>query len=73
VVAARIAVIQALAFRAAATVVAYLVLIVSGLFRPVVAVVGYLAIALYYIIPFRRLSAGFVPHGRRRKRVRREG
>jgi uncharacterized membrane protein len=32
----------------------YLVLIVAGLFVPLVAVIGYLAIALYYIIPFRR-------------------
>jgi uncharacterized membrane protein len=43
----------------------YLVLIAAGLFVPVVAVVGYLAIAVYYIIPFRRLSAGFVPRRRR--------
>jgi len=39
---------------------AYLVLIVSGLFVPVIAVIGFLGIALYYIIPFRRLSAGFL-------------
>jgi len=48
---------------------AYLVLIVSGLFVPVIAVVGFLAIALYYIIPFRRLSASILP----RRRVRRAG
>jgi len=48
---------------------AYLVLIVSGLFFPVVAVIGYLGIALYYIIPFRRLSASILPR-RPRKRVR---
>ena len=30
----------------------YLILIVVGLFVPVVAVIGYLAIALYYVIPF---------------------
>jgi uncharacterized membrane protein len=34
----------------------YVVLIVLGLFVPVIAVVGYLGIALYYIIPFRRWS-----------------
>ena len=45
----------------------YLVLIVSGLFLPVIAVIGYLGIALYYIIPFRRLSAGFLPRRRRKK------
>ena len=48
---------------------AYLVLIVSGLFFPVVAVIGYLGVALYYIVPFRRLSAGFLP--RRPKKHRR--
>ena len=51
---------------------AYLVLIVSGLFFPVVAVIGYLGIALYYIIPFRRLSAGFTPSSWRRKRAERQ-
>jgi len=49
---------------------AYVVLIVSGLFLPVIAVIGYLGIALYYIIPFRRLSAGILPKRRRRERVR---
>jgi uncharacterized membrane protein len=49
---------------------AYLVLIVTGLFFPVVAVIGYLGIALYYIIPFRRLSASILPRRRPRKRVR---
>ena len=48
---------------------AYLVLIVSGLFFPVVAVIGYLGIALYYIIPFRRLSASILPRRRRRRRA----
>ena len=38
-----------------------MVLIVSGLFRPVIAVIGFLGIALYYIIPFRRLSASLLP------------
>ena len=33
--------------------VAYLVLIVAGLFVPVVAAVGYLAVALFFILPFR--------------------
>ena len=42
---------------------AYLVLIVSGLFVPVIAVIGFLGIALYYIIPFRRLSASILPPG----------
>jgi uncharacterized membrane protein len=55
---------------------AYLVLIIFGLFIPVVAVIGYLAIALYYIIPFRRLSARFLPRflprRRPRRRVRRD-
>ena len=50
---------------------AYLVLIVSGLFVPVIAVIGFLGIALYYIIPFRRLSASILPRGWRRKRHQR--
>ena len=49
----------------------YVVLIVTGLFVPVIAVIGYLGIALYYIIPFRRLSAGFLPRRWRRKQHRR--
>ena len=51
----------------------YLVLIVSGLFVPIVAVIGYLGIALYYIIPFRRLSAGFTPSRWRRGGAGRQG
>jgi uncharacterized membrane protein len=47
----------------------YVVLIVSGLFLPIIAVIGYLGIALYYIIPFRRLSAGILPKRRRRDRA----
>jgi uncharacterized membrane protein len=34
----------------------YVVLIVAGLFVPVIAVIGYLGIALFYIIPFRRFG-----------------
>ncbi len=45
----------------------YLVLIISGLFLPVLAVIGYLAIALYYIIPSRGLSADFFPRHLRKK------
>jgi uncharacterized membrane protein len=47
---------------------AYVVLIVSGLFLPVIAVIGFLGIALYYIIPFRRISAGILPRRRDRNR-----
>jgi uncharacterized membrane protein len=50
---------------------AYVVLIVSGLFRPVIAVIGFLGIALYYIIPFRRLSASLLPRRWRKKQHRR--
>jgi hypothetical protein len=32
----------------------YLVLIIAGLFIPVIAVIGYLAIALFYILPIQR-------------------
>ena len=45
----------------------YLVLIISGLFLPVLAVIGYLAIALYDIIPSRGLSADFFPRHLRKK------
>jgi uncharacterized membrane protein len=50
---------------------AYVVLIVSGLFFPIIAVIGFLGIALYYIIPFRRLSASILPRTRRGQRHRR--
>jgi hypothetical protein len=48
---------------------AYVVLIASGLFFPVIAVIGFLGIALYYIIPFRRLSASILPRRRRKRRA----
>jgi uncharacterized membrane protein len=57
--------IQLLTERLTPGLAGYLVLIISGLFLPILAVIGYLAIALYYIIPSQRLSAGFLP--RRRK------
>ena len=44
-------------------------LIVAGPFVPVIAVVGYLGIALYYIFPFRRL--GRIQLFRRRRPARR--
>lgn len=44
----------------------YVILIVVGLFVPIIAVVGYLAIALFYIIPFRR-SGRIRLSGRRRR------
>jgi uncharacterized membrane protein len=34
----------------------YVILIIAGLFFPIVAVIGYLAIAIYYIFPSRRLT-----------------
>jgi len=40
------------------------------LFVPVIAVIGFLGIALYYIIPFRRLSASILPRTRRGQRHR---
>ncbi len=60
--------IQLLTQRLSPGLAGYLVLIAAGLFLPVIAVAGYLAIALYYIIPFRRLSARFLPHRRWRWR-----
>jgi uncharacterized membrane protein len=60
--------IQLLTQRLTPGLAGYLVLIIAGLFLPILAVIGYLAIALYYIIPSRRLSAGFLPKRRRSPR-----
>jgi len=49
----------------------YVVLIVAGLFVPVIAVIGYLGIALFYIIPFRRF--GRIRLYRRTRPPRRSG
>jgi len=57
--------IQLLTQRLTPGLASYLVLIAAGFFVPIVAVIGYLGIALYYIIPFRTLSAGFLPRRRR--------
>jgi uncharacterized membrane protein len=57
--------IQLLTQRLTPGLAGYLVLIIAGLFLPILAVIGYLAIALYYIVPSRRLSAGFLPRRRR--------
>ena len=57
--------IQLLTQRLTPGLASYLVLIVAGLFYPIIAVVGYLGIAVYYITPFRSLSAGFYPKRRR--------
>jgi uncharacterized membrane protein len=50
--------IQLLTQRLTPGLAAYLVLIVAGLFIPVIAVIGYFAIAVFYIIPFRQLGQG---------------
>jgi hypothetical protein len=42
-------------------------LIIVGLFFPIVAVAGYLAIAIYYIVPF-RYPRDIVPFRRKRQR-----
>ena len=47
--------VQLLTQRLTPGLAAYLVLIVTGLFVPVVAVFGYFAIAIFYIIPFREV------------------
>jgi uncharacterized membrane protein len=60
--------IQLLTQRLTPGLAGYLVLIIAGLFLPILAVIGYLAIALYYIVPSRRLSAGFLPKRRRSPR-----
>jgi uncharacterized membrane protein len=60
--------IQLLTKRLIPGLTAYLVLIAAGIFVPVVAVGGYLAIALYFIIPFRHRF--IVSFRRRRDRPR---
>jgi uncharacterized membrane protein len=47
--------IQLLTQRLTPGLAAYLILIVAGLFVPIVAVIGYFAIAIFYIIPFREV------------------
>ena len=44
-----------------------MILTAAGFFAPTVAVVGYLAIALYYIIPFRRPGRIHLLRRRRRR------
>lgn len=60
--------IQFLTKRLTPGLASYLVLITAGLFLPIIAVIGYLAVALYYIIPFR--GGGSIPFRRRRRRPR---
>jgi hypothetical protein len=48
----------------------YLVLIIAGLFVPVVAVIGYRAVAPYFIIPFRHRTIVRIRRGRGRERDR---
>jgi uncharacterized membrane protein len=59
--------VQLLTTRLTPGLAGYLILIVAGLFLPVAAVIGYLAIALFYIIPFRqaRLTLRFRRQSRR--------
>jgi small-conductance mechanosensitive channel len=45
--------IQLLTRRLTPGLAAYLVLIIAGLFVPIAAAVGYLAVALFFFIPFR--------------------
>ncbi|HUK68709.1 MAG TPA: TMEM175 family protein [Streptosporangiaceae bacterium] len=56
--------VQLLTKRLTPALAAYPVLIVTGLFTPAVAVIGYLGIALYDIIPFR--GSGSIPFRRNR-------
>ena len=48
--------IQLLTQRLTPGLVGYLVLIAAGLFDPIIAVIGYLAVAVYYIVPSRHLT-----------------
>jgi uncharacterized membrane protein len=47
--------IQLLTQRLTPGLAGYLILIVAGLFVPIAAVIGYFAIAIFYIIPFRQV------------------
>ena len=47
-----------------------MILTAAGFFAPTVAVVGYLAIALYYVIPFPRFGRLHLLGPRRRRRDR---
>ena len=47
--------IQLLTQRLTPGLAGYLILIVAGLFVPIAAVIGYFAIAVFYIIPFRQV------------------
>ena len=58
--------IQLLTKRLTPGLAGYVILIPAGLFIPIIAVIGYLAVAVYYIIPFRR---GSIPLRRRRRRL----
>ena len=60
--------IQLLTKRLSPGLAAYLILIVAGLFVPIAAVVGYFAIAIFYIIPFRQARQAILRHYRRRRR-----
>ena len=60
--------IQLLTKRLMPGLAAYVALIVVGLFFPVVAVGGYLAIALYYIIPLKRGTIAAILRRRREPR-----
>jgi uncharacterized membrane protein len=46
---------------------AYVILIPAGLFIPIIAVIGYFVIALFYIIPFRREHLTLRPRRRPRR------
>ena len=59
--------IQLLTQRLTPGLVGYLVLIAAGLFDPIIAVIGYFVIALFYIIPFRREHLTLRPRRRPRR------
>ena len=61
--------IQLLTNRLSPSLLAYAVLIVAGLFVPLIAVIGYLGIALFIIIPFRRFRDASPLRRRTRRRV----
>jgi len=58
--------IQLLTKRLTPGLAGYMILIPAGLFIPIIAVIGYLAVAIYFIIPFRR---GSIPLRRQRRQM----
>jgi len=58
--------VRALSSRLTPSLVSYAVVIVLGIFLPVVAVLGYLLIAIYLLLPLRELLRQYIHSGQER-------